>query len=688
MSPRVRIRDETGLWAGVELQLSTALDTAAAACRVPWWVANVILDVLGSSSASASTTACQAVPLAVGENRLLVDSSGIDCVGGASVGNTPARGGPLHHASGRPAFVDSISGSRLPNLEVLAVREEPLQQLPLRPYEIAQLSVTLFVAGFLFLLWQRVSPVLAALLLGTIPVSRICPELPGLLWVGRFGVARPFSRGIAAAVACLAAVWVGYALATAARGTYGADARWASAVAAESRPLTPPLAESERSNCSDLAGRDCSMELRTWSGRGSCPVLAYTDGTCEAYCSKYNRSCERAADDVGTGVCALSLAPRGQSTEKNGCLQNWRVQICACGPLWRARCGTLACPPGYARHPESSNRSCVHDICTSEDVQTCCARVPPSQTEFPRREVLVVTMQLHNVDHQALVTNPDIFADFETHLSQAVSKKVGPPLEAKQVRLDTESSHYRLSLGPIEGISALELQRRLGSLQDFQHLVVASVDLACLGPARRARICRGLVSVSNVRPSVVAEPSAATPQRPASLKPKALPPCFFQDGSYEPLDMPGQARTFAASAAECQSRCERTSGCARFTWLWREGSCHLQEYRSKLEPREGAIAGPSDCGDEELLESLRRGSAPKSEPQRKPTTRVPSRAKQASEAKSAPPQTPTSPTSSTSHPPIFRLPPPIAEANSAVVAGVLIVLGVLAWSGILDAPTA
>mmetsp|Transcript_42191 Transcript_42191/g.78478 ORF Transcript_42191/g.78478 Transcript_42191/m.78478 type:complete len:406 (+) Transcript_42191:47-1264(+) len=89
--------------------------------------------------------------------------------------------------------------------------------------------------------------------------------------------------------------------------------------------------------------------------------------------------------------------------------------------------------------------------------------------------------------------------------------------------------------------------------------------------------------------------------------PQHLPPCYLKDAKYEPLNMPGQVRTRARTAEECQARCARTPGCAYFTLLTTHNGqkgCHLQEYRSRLvRATRGTVAGPGDCDQEALLAS-------------------------------------------------------------------------------------
>ncbi|CAJ1364727.1 unnamed protein product [Effrenium voratum] len=82
-------------------------------------------------------------------------------------------GDPVPVAIGRNKV--SLGASR--TLE--AHREEPLcRYLPLRPYEVSQLSMVTFLVGFVVVLRTGVPSLVAALALSFIPICRICPELP------------------------------------------------------------------------------------------------------------------------------------------------------------------------------------------------------------------------------------------------------------------------------------------------------------------------------------------------------------------------------------------------------------------------------------------------------------------------------------------------------------------------------
>eukprot|EP00435_Cladocopium_sp_Y103_P042962 s313_g12.t1 len=90
----------------------------------------------------------------------------------------------------------------------------------------------------------------------------------------------------------------------------------------------------------------------------------------------------------------------------------------------------------------------------------------------------------------------------------------------------------------------------------------------------------------------------------SSFIPEHISPCFLKDAKYEPLNMFGQGRTRVRSPTECQARCARERGCARFTALRVQPNvfwCHLQEYNSQLQMASGAIAGPGDCDQEAML---------------------------------------------------------------------------------------
>jgi len=267
--------------------------------------------------------------------------------------------------------------------------------------------------------------------------------------------------------------------------------------------------------CFQFRGVDCSGLLAEWAGPGNCAILAESNGTCKAYCESYNRTCVKASDDLGTGVCRPQHgAIYRQTMEENGCLQNWRTQLCACTGFqdaepWQQLDASGASLPGDAA---------------------------------------------------------------------AVEEAAPAPLE----------------------------------------------DLPAWPPERPVR-----------RPSWETEEAED---------------CFLRDAQYVPLDMPGQGRTLASSPEQCQRRCFRTMGCARFTWLplrddsFGRGACHLQEYRSTKEVVPGAIAGPSSCDDEQELAEL-LGHAPPPKPQRQPSKAQPTPPSQpapqppAPQAQTAPPRT-------------------------------------------------
>jgi len=85
-----------------------------------------------------------------------------------------------------------------------------------------------------------------------------------------------------------------------------------------------------------------------WGGTGTCVSYAKTKGrTCKQYCEAYGKTCTRGQDDAhhqvndlnkwlqgqalaGTKCTANDDGHERQSTEENGCLQQWNTQICAC----------------------------------------------------------------------------------------------------------------------------------------------------------------------------------------------------------------------------------------------------------------------------------------------------------------------------------------------------------------------
>lgn len=107
------------------------------------------------------------------------------------------------------------------------------------------------------------------------------------------------------------------------------------------------------------------------------------------------------------------------------------------------------------------------------------------------------------------------------------------------------------------------------------------------------------------------------PEVVSSFIPEHISPCFLKDAKYEPLNMFGQGRTRVRSAADCQARCKRERGCARFTAFRVQPNvfwCHLQEYNSQLQMAHGAIAGPDDCDQEAMMAEVLGQPGPRAAP--------------------------------------------------------------------------
>jgi len=107
-------------------------------------------------------------------------------------------------------------------------------------------------------------------------------------------------------------------------------------------------------------------------------------------------------------------------------------------------------------------------------------------------------------------------------------------------------------------------------------------------------------------PHQAARASQESPPEEPPLPPvQWVQPCFLKDSWYEPKNMPGQGRTVTQTAEQCQRRCARTLGCARFSW-WADGGCHLQEFISTRRASQPglSLAGPADCQDEAELYAL------------------------------------------------------------------------------------
>jgi len=87
-----------------------------------------------------------------------------------------------------------------------------------------------------------------------------------------------------------------------------------------------------------------------------------------------------------------------------------------------------------------------------------------------------------------------------------------------------------------------------------------------------------------------AEPSS---QEPVDALP--APFCALDGYKLEPLNRPGHGVTTTANSLQCQELCRMADDCEHFTWLKREGTCHLQGADAFLVPAESSVAGPGSC---------------------------------------------------------------------------------------------
>eukprot|EP00927_Polykrikos_kofoidii_P037165 TRINITY_DN31341_c0_g1_i1.p1 TRINITY_DN31341_c0_g1~~TRINITY_DN31341_c0_g1_i1.p1 ORF type:complete len:547 (-),score=94.83 TRINITY_DN31341_c0_g1_i1:30-1670(-) len=299
-SSHVRIHDADGGWSSEPMPAGDALK-----CRVPWFVSHVVVGGADVPSAQSLQTA-SVVPLTVGESVF--------------------RTSPLRDSSSAidPAIVAEEAAAVDGDVMVRATREDPLSGFisTFRSYELAQISVLLFVLCLCIALRLQARAEVTAALLTVIPLCRTCPELLRLFLPGYFGVPLRKARRHWVLVACLISVWVVYRILASRRDGHGhLDPKTAAAIAA-----------ADRLWCFELGGvKDCTAELHEWAGPENCAILAHTDGTCNAYCAQFQRACVRAMDDTGTGACALEESGNDrQPSSSSGCDQSWRIQICAC----------------------------------------------------------------------------------------------------------------------------------------------------------------------------------------------------------------------------------------------------------------------------------------------------------------------------------------------------------------------
>jgi len=472
-------------WSGAELHLED--DFKEYTCNVPWWVARVNVNALDlgadasyaklrrrnpTSIAGVGRPFEGAMPLAVGTNRAWIDFP-------TEESSAPTVGGDSYFRS----------------VPVCVVRDEPMSQLKrlLKPYELAQFSVILYATCFGAAWCYDLRSIFAVPLLAAIPVVRACPDL----WCARIDLQSDSSTSkrqprnpLVVATVCVLVTWASYVILGTKWGTTHSEVRSDTGVPGYAPSAHLPEARAQTSlhegdeeeeeeqklpvqrECRELTGLDCSEYLSSWAGPRNCAMLAETDGTCAAYCQRWNRTCLRACDDAGTGDCMLASGGSArQFMEAHGCLQDWATQVCVCSEPWR--------PP---------------------TTTTTTTRLPSTSTQ-------------------------------STTLESAATRAVAPD--------DATVTGHQATLG--------------GHNPAFGEVMVQ--------------------------------------------------PCFWANVMYTPLNMPGQGRTFANSAAQCQARCFRTSGCARFTW-WPDGGCHLQEYYTTKHHAMGSVAGPSSCSDEEELANL------------------------------------------------------------------------------------
>jgi len=555
-------------------------------CNVPWWVSHVTVGASTGKAApvthrrrsatpppsSLSTGPPVPVRLVIGDNDLLVNfpltrNSSDGSEPGPVDGMEDSTEGIAAKTDDRSAAIaDAVESRRNSFLLVRASRQEPLRRLfpGLRPYEISQLSIILFVIGICLALQWEVVPWQAGPTLAVIPFCRTWPDLLCLFNPKYFGAVSStrLRRAAASVLCCVTVVWFAYLLLFRAREVYGPYAK-ASPWSPSELPPTPPEVFMPSTlpppvmnvDCAGLDGVDCNEYLAAWAGERNCVTLARTDGTCKSYCAAHQRLCIKAADDIGTGACEYDKGGHHrQSTAENGCLQDWGTQLC---------------------------------VCSEPDRPPATTSLPPAQHErMPAVEV----------------------------------PRPPPPLPT------TTSS----ALAP-EGESE------------------------------------------------------------AVVEVRKEPPCFFKGIRYDPQDMPGHGRSFTESAIDCQRRCARTAGCARFTWWLSEGGeCRLQEYRAVARAAPwGTIAGPSSCDDEAELERLLSTSAPPAPPPlppRSPTTRAPQAV--AADQVIASSENPSRLSSSgqVPHGVGKTVTPLLSEGSPHVVFIVVLAFALLSLSGVLDRP--
>lgn len=291
-----------------------------------------------SLSGQLAAADSQSTPLSVGVNEMFVQ-----CPARARL-PLDAGHGPTGHSPQllrSPTFTPRRAGGvaveeplRPTEPLLLTVeRQEPLALwlTSFPSFELARLSVVVFVYLFFLALRWEIWSLLAAPVLAIIPLGRVCPEFFAPL-SGRGGkVFAKSEQTVFSITSCVALVWIAYVTLAWVRSAYGPNAPLP-ALPAPPKPPAPPPPVVPKMDCSDLDGLDCSGRLEDWAGLGNCVFLTETDGTCKDYCEKRGRTCVKASDNSSYGCTPQQAGFTRQTTEDHGCLQDWRTQICACSP--------------------------------------------------------------------------------------------------------------------------------------------------------------------------------------------------------------------------------------------------------------------------------------------------------------------------------------------------------------------
>ena len=80
--------------------------------------------------------------------------------------------------------------------------------------------------------------------------------------------------------------------------------------------------------CASITGEwHDTIDKSTYDPNLVCEMFAATMGrTCKAYCADFGRDCLHGQDNEG--ICGVGGDHTRQSTDENGCLQEWQGQIC------------------------------------------------------------------------------------------------------------------------------------------------------------------------------------------------------------------------------------------------------------------------------------------------------------------------------------------------------------------------